>query len=91
MVLRFGPEGSSCSSRPVLRVPRGILKTYDGPLTLAHDLTVINVTADHIEVREVSPDPNGWPPRPSEEFNNAPRTGTPSGLLSACLVKGERR
>ena len=69
----------------------GIRETYDGPLALAADLTVINVTPDHIEVREVSPDPNGWPPHPSEEFNAAPRSGIPKGLLSDWLAEGVRR
>jgi len=31
----------------------GVRKTYDGPLTMADDLTVINLKKDHIEVREV--------------------------------------
>ena len=58
---------------------------------MAADLTAINVTSDHVAVREVSPDPNGWPPRPREEFNAAPWTGTPSGPLSDWLKEGERR
>lgn len=43
---------------------------------MAVDLTAINMTPDHIEVRQVSLDPNGWLPRLSIEFNAAPRTDT---------------
>jgi hypothetical protein len=32
----------------------GVHKTYRGPRTMAADMTVLNVTRDHIEVREVS-------------------------------------
>jgi hypothetical protein len=32
----------------------GVCKTYDGPLTLADDITDWSVTKDHIEVREAS-------------------------------------
>jgi len=72
-------------------VHAGILETYDGPLALAADLTVINVTPDHIEVRELSPDPTGWPQLPSEEYGAALRTGNPKGLMSDWLKEGIRR
>jgi hypothetical protein len=72
-------------------VHAGILETYDGPLALAADLTVINVTPDHIEVRELSPDPNGWPQLPSEEYSVAPRTSNPEVQLSDWLKEGMRR
>jgi ribonuclease Z len=83
------PTGNAWAKISGMRGPVG--ETYDGPLALAADLTVINVTPDHIEVREVSPDPNGWPPHPSEEFNAAPRTDLPTGLLSDWLAEGVRR
>lgn len=69
----------------------GIRETYDGPLALAADLTVINVTPDHIEVRQVSPDPTGWPQRANEEFNAAPRSERQKGLMSDWLKEGIRR
>jgi ribonuclease Z len=43
-------------------VERGIRTTYDGPITLATDLLVWNVTGDDIKVREVVVNPNVWPP-----------------------------
>jgi len=72
-------------------VHAGILETYDGPLVLATDLTVINVTPDHIEVRELSPDSTAWPRLPSEEYDAAPRSGLPKGLKSDWLTEGVRR
>ena len=38
----------------------GIRKTYDGPLTLAKDMLVWNVTKDNIKVREVVYNENVW-------------------------------
>ena len=35
---------------------------YDGPLTMATDYMVWNVTQDAIEVREVHYNPDVWPP-----------------------------
>ena len=40
----------------------GIRTTYDGPVTLADDYIVWNVTKDSIKVREVVVNPNSWPP-----------------------------
>ena len=40
----------------------GIRSTYDGPLTLANDMLVWNVTADEIRVREVVFPEAVWPP-----------------------------
>jgi hypothetical protein len=37
-----------------LEIYERVRETYDGPLTMADDLTVLNVTKDHIEVREVT-------------------------------------
>ena len=42
----------------------GIRSTYDGPLTLAEDYMVWNVTKDVIRVRKVEFNPNAWPPPP---------------------------
>jgi len=72
-------------------VHAGILETYDGPLALAADMMVINVTPDHIEVRELSPDSTAWPRLPSEGYGAAPRSGIPKGLLSDWLAEGVRR
>jgi len=69
----------------------GIRETYDGPLAMAADLTVINVTPDHIAVRQMSPDPTGWPQRASEEFNASPRSDRQKGLMSDWLREGIRR
>jgi ribonuclease Z len=43
-------------------VEEGIRTTYDGPVTLADDYIVWNVTKDSIKVREVVVNPNNWPP-----------------------------
>ena len=52
----------------------GVRSTYDGPLTLARDLQVINVTKDQIVVREASVDDYVLPPAVSDEYINAPRS-----------------
>ena len=39
----------------------GIRTTYDGPLSLADDLLVWNVTKDEIRVRTVVPNDDAWP------------------------------
>ena len=46
----------------VLAVESGIRTTYDGPLSLADDYLVWNVTKDDIKVREVVVNENAWPP-----------------------------
>jgi ribonuclease Z len=46
----------------VMSVESGIRTTYDGPLTLADDYLVWNVTKDDIRVREVVVNENAWPP-----------------------------
>jgi len=43
---------------PILQ---GIRRTYDGPLTMADDLMVWNVTKDQIRVRQVIVDEESWP------------------------------
>jgi ribonuclease Z len=44
------------------KIGLGIRSTYDGPLSLATDYMVWNVTRDDIRVREVEVNPNVWPP-----------------------------
>ncbi len=62
---------------------------YDGPLTLADDLTVFNVTKDHIEVREATIDHSSWPVLASEEYNKAPRSERATGLMSDFVNEGK--
>ena len=52
----------------------GIRKTYDGPLALARDLMVINVTKDDIRVRMAIVDEYVLPPDVTEAYKKAPRT-----------------
>ncbi len=53
----------------------GIRETYDGPLTIATDLMVWNVTKDKITMRQaVFPD-RITPPPTTEAFRKAPRSG----------------
>lgn len=67
----------------------GVRETYDGPLTMANDLTVINVTKDHIEVREASVDHESWGQGTSKEWDTAPRGEPATGLMSDWLNKGK--
>jgi ribonuclease Z len=52
----------------------GVRKTYDGPLALARDLMVINVTKDDIVVRMAVVDEYVLPPDVTEAYKKAPRT-----------------
>ena len=52
----------------------GIRKTYAGPLALARDLMVINVTKDAIKVRMASVDEYALPPDVTAGYKKAPRT-----------------
>ena len=52
----------------------GVRKTYDGPLALARDLMVINVTQKTIAVRMASVDQYVLPPAVSQAYKDAPRT-----------------
>ncbi len=63
--------------------------TYDGPLTMANDLTVMNVTKDHIEVREVTFNHEAWPMGTSEEWATAPRGEPATALSSDWLLEGK--
>jgi ribonuclease Z len=56
----------------------GIRKTYDGPLALARDLTVINVTKENIVVRMAIVDEYVLPPNVTEAYKKAPRTDNKS-------------
>jgi ribonuclease Z len=52
----------------------GIRNTYDGPLALARDLMVINVTKDDIVVRMATVDEYVLPSDVTEAYKKAPRT-----------------
>jgi ribonuclease Z len=52
----------------------GVRKTYDGPLALARDLMVINVTKDKIIVRMATVDEYVLPPNVTQAYIGAPRT-----------------
>ncbi|UCB54884.1 MAG: MBL fold metallo-hydrolase [Thiotrichales bacterium] len=72
-----------------LEIFEGVRKTYEGPLTMSDDLTVINVTKDHIEVREVTFNHESWPQGTSKEWDTAPRGEPATGLSSDWLIKGK--
>ncbi|TDJ30506.1 MAG: MBL fold metallo-hydrolase [Gammaproteobacteria bacterium] len=55
-------------------IMEGVRKTYDGPLALARDLMVINVTKDTIKVRMAIVDEYVLPPNVTEAYVKAPRT-----------------
>jgi ribonuclease Z len=44
------------------KILEGVRSTYDGPLTLAEDYMVWNVTKDDIKVRKISYNEDMWPP-----------------------------
>jgi ribonuclease Z len=68
----------------------GVRKTYDGPLALARDLMVINVTKDDIVVRMASIDEYVLPPDVTEAYQKAPRTDKkePGKYISAGKWEG---
>ena len=51
-----------------------VRKTYDGPLALARDLMVINVTKKTIKVRMATVDEYVLPPDVTQSYKDAPRT-----------------
>ena len=53
----------------------GVRKTYDGPLALARDLMVVNVTKDAIQVRMATVDDYALPPNVTQAYVKAPRSG----------------
>ncbi len=63
----------------------GVRSTYDGPLTLARDLMVINVTKDDIVVRMATIDEYVLPPDVTEAYLTAPRSDdkSPSDAIEA--------
>ncbi|MGI9374026.1 MAG: guanitoxin biosynthesis MBL fold metallo-hydrolase GntH [Hyphomicrobiales bacterium] len=52
----------------------GVRKTYDGPLALARDLMVVNVTKDDMIVRMATVDEYVLPPDVSKAYIDAPRS-----------------
>ena len=68
----------------------GVRKTYDGPLALARDLMVINVTKQQIKVRMANVDEYVLPPDVTMAYKKAPRTNTkqPSEKVLAGKWKG---
>lgn len=64
--------------------------TYDGPLALARDLMVINVTKEHIAVRMAIVDEYVLPPDVTDEYKGAPRSDekSPSAKIEAGKWKG---
>ena len=71
-----------------LEIFERIRKTYDGALTMADDLTILNVTKDHIEVREVTFNHEAWPMGTSKEWDTAPRGEPATGLMTEWLKAG---
>ena len=65
----------------------GIRKVYDGPLALARDLTVINVTKESIEVRMAIVDEYVLPPDVTPAYVKAPRTAQKE--VSQILLDGK--
>ena len=61
----------------------GVRKTYDGPLAIARDLMVINVTKEHLEVRMATVDEYALPPDVTQGYIDAPRSEekSPSQLI----------
>ena len=57
---------------------QGVRSTYDGPLTIASDLYVWNITKDKIEVREAVVAERPYPPQASRGYNTAARSGASS-------------
>lgn len=68
----------------------GVRSTYDGPLALARDLMVINVTKDDIVVRMATVDEYVLPPDVTKAYIDAPRTAqkSPSDKVLAGKWKG---
>jgi ribonuclease Z len=56
----------------------GIRKTYDGPLAIARDLMVINVTKKVMRVRMAIVDDYALPPDVTEAYKKAPRSDNKS-------------
>jgi ribonuclease Z len=67
----------------------GIRKTYQGPLAMAADMTVINVTKESIEVREVVFNHEAQGQGTSREWDTAPRGEPATGVMSKWLLEGK--
>lgn len=65
----------------------GVRKVYDGPITIARDLTVINVTKDQIVVREATIDEFVLPPDVTPAYLEAPRSE--ENEPSAAILSGK--
>jgi ribonuclease Z len=68
----------------------GVRKTYDGPLALARDLMVINVTKETIKVRMATVDEYVLPPDVTQAYKKAPRTNrkSPGKFIAGGKWKG---
>ncbi|SHI70519.1 RNAse Z [Shimia gijangensis] len=68
----------------------GVRETYDGPLVLARDLVVVNVTKDNIVVRDANVDDYVLPPDVGKAYIDAPRSDekSPSDKVNAGKWKG---
>lgn len=66
----------------------GVRKTYSGPLTMAADMTVLNVTKKHIEVREVTMNHEAWQQGTSKKWDKAFRSPVATKLMSKWLKAG---
>jgi ribonuclease Z len=64
----------------------GIRETYDGPLTIATDLMVWNVTKDTISLREAVFADRVTPPPTTEAYKKAPRSG--EATMSKFIMDG---
>ena len=64
----------------------GIRKTYDGPLTIATDLMVWNVTKDAITMRMASFPDQVTPPSTTRAYQTAPRSG--EATMSDYIMSG---
>ncbi len=67
---------------------QAIRTTYNGPLVMAADMTVINLKKDHIEVREVTFNHEAWAQGTSREWDTAPRGAPATGRMSDWLKAG---
>ena len=64
----------------------GIRKTYDGPLTIANDLMVWNVTKEAITMREAVFADRVTPPSTTQAYKKAPRSG--EAKMSKYIMNG---
>ena len=68
----------------------GVRAVYDGPLALARDLMVVNVTKDIVKVRMAVVDEYVLPPEVTDDYKKAPRTDqkSPSDAIMSGKWKG---